>query len=56
VSGSSAGAKSPGSGNEAMARNFAADVRRGLVLAGVGHFVPEERAADVSEALRGFLA
>ena len=51
-----AGAESLGPANEAMARNFAGDVRPGLVLAGGGHFVPEERAADVSEALRAFLA
>ncbi len=51
-----AGSESLGPANEAMARNFATDVRSGLVLAGVGHFVPEERAAEVSEALRAFLA
>jgi pimeloyl-ACP methyl ester carboxylesterase len=50
-----AGAQSFGSANEAMARNFAADVRPGLVLPGVGHFAAEERATEVSEALRGFL-
>jgi pimeloyl-ACP methyl ester carboxylesterase len=50
-----AGAQSLGSANEAMARNFAADVRPGLVLPGVGHFPAEERAAKVSEALRAFL-
>jgi pimeloyl-ACP methyl ester carboxylesterase len=27
----------------------------GLVFPAVGHFVPEERPADVSEALRAFL-
>lgn len=50
-----AGAQSFGSANEAMARNFAADVRPGLVLPGVGHFAAEERGAEVSEALRAFL-
>jgi pimeloyl-ACP methyl ester carboxylesterase len=50
-----AGAQSLGSANEAMARNFAADVRPGLVLPGVGHFAAEERAAEVSAALRAFL-
>lgn len=51
-----AGAESLGPANEAMARNFSANVRPGLVLSGAGHFVPEERAADTSEALRVFLA
>src|SRR5262249_44842355 len=42
-----AGAQSLGSANEAMARNFAANVLPGLVLPAVGHFVPEERPAEV---------
>ena len=51
-----AGELSFGAANEAMARNFATDVRPGIVLAGAGHFVPEERPAAVTEALRAFLA
>ena len=35
-------------------RHFATDVTGGLV-AGSGHFVPEERPDDLAEALRGFL-
>jgi pimeloyl-ACP methyl ester carboxylesterase len=51
-----AGALSLGAANEEMAKNFAADVRPGLVLEGAGHFVPEERPREVLAALQSFLA
>jgi pimeloyl-ACP methyl ester carboxylesterase len=51
-----AGEKSFGSANEAMARNFAGDVRPGLVFSGAGHFVPEERPLELLAALQNFLA
>jgi pimeloyl-ACP methyl ester carboxylesterase len=51
-----AGALSLGAANEAMAKNFAADVRPGFVLEGAGHFVPEERPREVLTALQSFLA
>jgi pimeloyl-ACP methyl ester carboxylesterase len=50
------GEKSFGNFQEAFVRNFADNVSQFLVLPGAGHFVPEERPAEVTQALRTFLA
>jgi len=50
------GELSLGAGVAMMAHNFADDVRQALVLPGAGHFVPEERAPALLDALQSFLS
>jgi pimeloyl-ACP methyl ester carboxylesterase len=50
------GEKSIGVNQEAFVRAFASNVSKVLVLQGAGHFVAEERPAEVNQALREFLA
>jgi pimeloyl-ACP methyl ester carboxylesterase len=50
------GEKSIGAYQEQFVRNFASNVSRAIVLPGAGHFVAEERPAEVTKALLEFLA
>jgi pimeloyl-ACP methyl ester carboxylesterase len=50
------GEKSMNTYQEQFARNFASNVKRTIVLTGAGHFVAEERPAEVTQALLTFLA
>jgi pimeloyl-ACP methyl ester carboxylesterase len=50
------GERSIGALQENFVRNFASNVTEALVLQGAGHFVAEERPAEVSSALQRFLA
>jgi pimeloyl-ACP methyl ester carboxylesterase len=50
-----AGEKSIGVHHEQLVRNFAANVTQNIVLTGAGHFVAEERPADVTSAISAFL-
>jgi pimeloyl-ACP methyl ester carboxylesterase len=51
-----AGEKGIGRNHEALVRAFAAKLQGNLILPGAGHFLAEERPAQVSAALRSFLA
>jgi pimeloyl-ACP methyl ester carboxylesterase len=51
-----AGEKSIGAFQEQFVRNFASNISRTIVLPGAGHFVAEERPAEVTKALLEFLA
>ena len=51
-----AGEKGSGRNHEALVRAFAANLQGNLILPGAGHFLAEERPAQVSAALRSFLA
>jgi pimeloyl-ACP methyl ester carboxylesterase len=50
-----AGEKGIGKNHEALVRAFAANLRGNLILPGAGHFLAEERPAQVSVALQTFL-
>jgi pimeloyl-ACP methyl ester carboxylesterase len=50
-----AGERSFGAAHGAVVRNFAGNVVRNVVLAGAGHFVPEERPAELHAELDAFL-
>jgi pimeloyl-ACP methyl ester carboxylesterase len=49
------GEKSIGAYQETFVRNFANNVTQAVVLPGAGHFVAEERPAEVTQLLRNFL-
>jgi pimeloyl-ACP methyl ester carboxylesterase len=50
------GGLSTGPYGEQLMKKLARDVRKSLVLEGVGHFVTEERPAEVAQALQAFFA
>jgi pimeloyl-ACP methyl ester carboxylesterase len=50
------GGLSTGPYGEQLMKKLARDVRTSIVLEGVGHFVAEERPAEVTQALRSFFA
>jgi pimeloyl-ACP methyl ester carboxylesterase len=49
------GEKSFGTYQEAFVRNFANNVSKAVIIPGGGHFVPEEKPAEVNRALSEFL-
>jgi pimeloyl-ACP methyl ester carboxylesterase len=51
-----AGEKGIGKNQESLVRAFAANVTDTIVVKGAGHFLPEERPAQVTAALEVFLA
>jgi pimeloyl-ACP methyl ester carboxylesterase len=51
-----AGEKGIGRNQEALVRAFAAKLQGSLIVSGAGHFLAEERPAEVSAALLSFLA
>ncbi|MDB4970736.1 MAG: alpha/beta hydrolase [Myxococcales bacterium] len=51
-----AGEKGIGHNHEALVRAFAADLRGNIILPGAGHFLAEERPAEVVAGLKTFLS
>jgi pimeloyl-ACP methyl ester carboxylesterase len=50
-----AGEKGIGANHEALARAFSNHIVDNIIVSGAGHFVPEERPAELTAALLEFL-
>lgn len=51
-----AGEEGIGANHEALVRAFSSDIVNNIIVPGAGHFVPEERPAELTAALTAFLA
>ena len=50
-----AGEKGIGANHEALVRGFSTNIVDNIIVPGAGHFVPEERSAKLTVALKKFL-